>query len=134
MRLGPSLGMVYRMGAESLSQGGSGGSQTGRRRAYAAAERSETGKSNDLCSSVRGSGSEVLIIRELRLKVQVATSTSLYTAEGLERVKYQGEGDIVQGLQYHRFVSLCIVQGDRGTATDKEISRAPLDSARDDRR
>ena len=33
------------------------------------------------------SGSEVLIVRKLRLKVQVATSTSLYTAEGLERVK-----------------------------------------------
>ena len=41
----------------------------GRRCAYAAAERSETGKSNDLCSSVQGSSSEVLIAQELRLKV-----------------------------------------------------------------
>ena len=69
MRLGPSLGMVYRVGAEGPSQGGVRVSQTGRRRAYAAAERSETGKSNDLCSSVLGSGSEVLIAQELRLKV-----------------------------------------------------------------
>ena len=53
MRLGPSLGMVYRMGAEVPTQGGDRGSQTGRRYAYAAAERSETGKSNDLCSSVK---------------------------------------------------------------------------------
>ena len=43
------------MGAEVPSQGGIGDSQTGRRSAYAAAERSETGKSNDLCSSDRGS-------------------------------------------------------------------------------
>ena len=74
------------MGAEVPSQGGIGDSQTGRRSAYAAAERSETGKSNDLCSSWFSS-LEVLIAQELRLKVQVATSTSLYTAEGLERVK-----------------------------------------------
>ena len=53
MRLGPSLGMVYRMGAEGPTQGGIEGSQTGRRYAYAAAERSETGKSNDLCSLVK---------------------------------------------------------------------------------
>ena len=45
------------------------------------------------------------LARKLRLKVQVATSTFLYTAEGLKRVKQQGKGDIVQGLQYHRFVS-----------------------------
>ena len=38
MRLGPSLGMVYRVGAEVLTQGRIGGSQTGRRGAYAAAE------------------------------------------------------------------------------------------------
>ena len=69
MRLGPSLGMVYRMGAEVCTQGGIGVSQTGRRSAYAAAERSETGKSNDLCSSVQGSSLEVLIAQELRLKV-----------------------------------------------------------------
>ena len=53
MRLGLSLGMVYRMGAEVSTQGGIGGSQTGRRYAYAAVDRSETGKSNDLCSSVK---------------------------------------------------------------------------------
>ena len=53
MRLGPSLGMVYRMGAEVPTQGRIGVSQTGRRCAYAAVDRSETGKSNDLCSSVK---------------------------------------------------------------------------------
>ena len=53
MRLGPSLGMVYRMGTEVPAQGGIGDSQTGRRYAYAAADRSETGKSNNLCSSVK---------------------------------------------------------------------------------
>ena len=74
------------MGAEVPTQGGIGDSQTGRRGAYAAADRSETGKSNDLCSS-RFASLEVLIAQELRLKVQAATSTSLYTAEGLERVK-----------------------------------------------
>ena len=37
-------------------------------RAYAAAERSETGKSNDLCSSL-DLGSEVSIVQKLRLKV-----------------------------------------------------------------
>ena len=42
------------MGAEGSTQGGIGDSQTGRRGAYAAADRSETGKSNDLCSSVQG--------------------------------------------------------------------------------
>ena len=52
VRLGLSLGMVYRVGAEGLTQGGIGDVQTGRRCAYAAAERSETGKSNDLCSSL----------------------------------------------------------------------------------
>ena len=46
------LGMVYRMGVEVLTQGGIGVSQTGRCNAYAAADRSETGKSNDLCSSL----------------------------------------------------------------------------------
>ena len=51
VRLGPSLGMIYRLGAEGLTQGGIGVIQTGRRRAYAAVEWSETGKSNDLCSS-----------------------------------------------------------------------------------
>ena len=69
MRLGPSLGMVYRMGAEVPTQGGIGDSQTGRRYAYAAADRSETGKSNDLCSSIEVRCSEVLIVQELRLKV-----------------------------------------------------------------
>ena len=44
------------MGAEIPSQGGVRDSQTGRRSAYAAAERSETGKSNDLCSSDQSSG------------------------------------------------------------------------------
>ena len=39
------------MGAEVPTQGGIGDSQTGRRSAYAAADGSETGKSNDLCSS-----------------------------------------------------------------------------------
>ena len=53
MRLGPSLGMVYRMGAEVPTQGEAGDSQTGRCCAYAAAEGSETGKLNDLCSSVK---------------------------------------------------------------------------------
>ena len=52
VRLGPSLGMVYRVGAEGLTQGRVGDIQTGRRCAYAAAERSETGKSNNLCSSL----------------------------------------------------------------------------------
>ena len=51
MRLGPWLGMVYRVGAEGTAQGGIRDIQTGRHGAYAAAERSETGKSNDLCSS-----------------------------------------------------------------------------------
>ena len=37
-------------------------------------------------------------------------------------------------VQYHRFVSRYIVQGDRGTATDKGISRAPLDKTRVDQR
>ena len=59
--------MVYSVGAEVLAQGEVRDSQTGRHYAYAAADRSETGKSNDLCSS--GSGSEVLIAQELRLKV-----------------------------------------------------------------
>ena len=52
MRLGPSLGKVYRLGAEGLTQGGIGDIQTGRCSTYAAAERSETGKLNDLCSSL----------------------------------------------------------------------------------
>ena len=52
MRLGLSLGIVYRVGAEVPTQGGVRGLQTGRRCAYAAAEWSETGKSNDLCSSI----------------------------------------------------------------------------------
>ena len=69
MRLGPSLGMVYRMGAEVPTQGRIGDSQTGRHCAYTAADRSETGKSNDLCSSVGVRVSEVLIAQELRLKV-----------------------------------------------------------------
>ena len=56
------------MGAEVPAQGGIGDSQTGRRGAYAAADRSETGKSNDLCSS-GFSSLEVLIAQELRLKV-----------------------------------------------------------------
>ena len=56
------------MGAEVPTQGGIRGSQTGRRGAYAAADRSETGKSNDLCSSGFAS-LEVLIAQELRLKV-----------------------------------------------------------------
>ena len=126
--------MVYRVGTEVPTRGEIGDSQTGRRSAYAAADRSETGKSNDLCSSVQGSSSEVLIAQELRLKVYAATSTSLYTVERLERVKGQGEGDIVQGLQYHRFVSRCIVQRDKGTASDRGISNTPLDKTRVDRR
>ena len=68
MRLGPSLGIVYRVGAEVPTQGRIGGSQTGRLGAYTAADRSETGKSNDLCSS-RFASLEVLIARKLRLKV-----------------------------------------------------------------
>ena len=68
MRLGPSQGIVYRVGAEVLTQGGIGDSQTGRRGAYAAADRGETGKSDDLCSSGFVS-LEVLIAQELRLKV-----------------------------------------------------------------
>ena len=56
------------MGAEVPTQGGIGDSQTGRLGAYAAADRSETGKSNDLCSSWFSS-LEVLIAQELRLKV-----------------------------------------------------------------
>ena len=56
------------MGAEVPTQGGIGDSQTGRQGAYAAADRSETGKSNDLCSSGFAS-LEVLITQELRLKV-----------------------------------------------------------------
>ena len=51
MRLGLLLGMVYRVGTEGLTQGRIRDIQTGRRCTYAAAERSETGKSNDLCSS-----------------------------------------------------------------------------------
>ena len=90
MRLGPSLGRVYRMGTEGLTQGGIGDLQTGRHGAYAAADRSETGKSNDLCSSVKVRVLEVLIVQELRLKVQVATSTSLYTARRLRVSKGKG--------------------------------------------
>ena len=78
------------MGAEGPTQGGLGDSQTGRRRAYAAADRGETGKSEDLCSSVRDRVLEVLIVQELRLKVQVATSTSLYTARRLRASKGKG--------------------------------------------
>ena len=48
-------------------------------RAYAAAERRETGKSTDLCSSL-DLGSEVLIVWKLRLKVQVRYWYILYTA------------------------------------------------------
>ena len=44
-----------------VTQGGLGDVQTGRHLAYAAAERSETGKLNDLCSSLV-LGSEVLIV------------------------------------------------------------------------
>ena len=61
--------MVYRMGAEVPTQGGIGGSQTGRRNAYAAADRSETGKSNDLCSSVKVQVQKSWLLQELRLKV-----------------------------------------------------------------
>ena len=46
---------LYRLGGDS---------------AYAAAERRETGKLTDLCSSLE-LGSEVLIAQKLRLKVQV---------------------------------------------------------------
>ena len=70
MRLGLLLGMVYRMGTEGLLRAELGFIQTGRHRAYAAAERRETGKSTDLCSSlnlVRKSR----LSRKLRLKVQV---------------------------------------------------------------
>ena len=52
VRLGLSLGMVFRVGTEIRTQGGIRDTQTGRRYAYATAERSETGKSNDLCSSL----------------------------------------------------------------------------------
>ena len=61
MRLGPLLGMVYRLGTEGPTQGGIGDVQTGRHRAYAAVEGSETGKSNNLCSSL-GFWLEVLIV------------------------------------------------------------------------
>ena len=54
--------------------------------AYAAAERRETGKSTDLCSSLE-SGSEVSIVRKLRLKVQVLYWYRLYTAGEPERVR-----------------------------------------------
>ena len=77
---------------------------------------------------------EVLIAQELRLKVQVATSTSLYTARRARASKGKGaKGDIVLSLQYHRFVGRCIVQ-DKSCHMDKVIREAPLDSARDDRR
>ena len=58
------------MGAEVPTQSGIGDSQTGRRDAYAAADRSETGKSNDLCSSGFVS-LEVLIAQELRLRLRL---------------------------------------------------------------
>ena len=99
--------------------------------AYAAAERRETGKSTDLCSSLE-SGWKSQLARKLRLKVQVATSTSLYTARRLERVRVREQRDIVLCLQYHHFVGRCIIQ-DRGVATDKVIKVQPLDNARDDR-
>jgi hypothetical protein len=56
-------------------------SEQGSALAYAVTEGSETGKSNDLCSSrlLWGSGvlqcSRVDMIQELRLKVQVPTGT-----------------------------------------------------------
>ena len=53
--------MEYTGWALRVIQGGVSDIQTGRHRAYAAAERSETGKLNDLCSS-SGSGSEVSIV------------------------------------------------------------------------
>ena len=51
MRLGPSVGRVYVLGAEGYSGRNRGYYRLGGAKAYAAAERSETGKSNDLCSS-----------------------------------------------------------------------------------
>ena len=51
MRLGPLDGMEYVVGAEGYSGQNQGVYRLGGNRAYAAAERSETGKSNDLCSS-----------------------------------------------------------------------------------
>ena len=57
MRLGPSLGRVYRMGAEGFTQGGIRDVQTGRRWAYAAAERSETGSQTTYAARGSCSGS-----------------------------------------------------------------------------
>ena len=51
MRLGPSIGREYVLGAEGCSGQNRGYYRLGGIEAYAAAERSETGKSNDLCSS-----------------------------------------------------------------------------------
>ena len=61
MRLGPLLGIVYRLGAEGLLRVDLGLYRLGGETAYAAAERRETGKLNDLCNSL-DSSSEVLIV------------------------------------------------------------------------
>ena len=51
MRLGPSVGREYVLGAEGYSGRNRGITDWEASNAYAAVERSETGKSNDLCSS-----------------------------------------------------------------------------------
>ena len=111
--------MMYRLGGD---------------KAYAALERSETGKSNDLCSSL-DSGSEVSIVQKLRLNVQVSYWCSLYTARRL----LAGKATKARGHSPSPTVTpLCGVDVDvsykeRSPHVDKTISKQPLDSTRGDR-
>ena len=83
VRLGPSLGMVYRMGAEVRTQGGIGGYTDWEALCLCSCREEWDWEVKRLMQLLKDSGSEVLIVQELRLKVQVATSTSLYTAKRL---------------------------------------------------
>ena len=70
-----------------VTQGGIGGIQTGRCHAYAAADRSETGKSNDLCSSsgFRVQKSQLYENSDLRSKWD--NSTAYILADDSEQVR-----------------------------------------------
>ena len=85
VRLGPSLGMVYRLSTEGYS-GQNRWCTDWEVKAYAAAERSETG-SRTTYAALQVRVSEVLIVWKLRLKVQVEYWYRLYTAERLQASK-----------------------------------------------
>ena len=70
MRLGPSLGMVYRLRVLRDSQGGISDVQTGRRLCLCSC-REEGDWEVDQLMQLLGLGSEVSIVQKLRLKVQV---------------------------------------------------------------